>query len=112
MNVYIAPRQTGKTTMLIKMSAETGAIIVVPTYPMIKEVEDIAKELGLAIPKPIDCFRFVRGLSSFARKRYLVDELQTVLDLMGIEAATLDIDSAWINRVESKGEENDEQNQS
>lgn len=104
MNVYIAPRQTGKTTTLVKISAETGAIIVVPAYPMIKEVENIAKELGLEIPKPIDTSRFMRELHSFANKRYLVDELQTVLDLMGIEAATLDIDSAWISRVESKGE--------
>ena len=104
MNVYIAPRQTGKTTMLVKMSAETGATIVVPTYHMIKYIEDIAKDLGLEIPKPIDCFRFMRELHSFARKRYLVDELQMVLDLMGIESATLDIDSAWIKQVKSEGE--------
>lgn len=105
MNVYIADRQTGKTTTLVKISAETGAIIVVPTYYMIKEVENIAKELGLEIPKPIDASQFMRELHSFANKRYLVDELQTVLSLMGIESATLDIDSAWVGRVESKGEE-------
>lgn len=105
MNVYIADRQTGKTTMLVKMSAETGAIIVVPTYHMIKEVENIAKELGLEIPKPIDCFQFTRGLPSFENKKYLVDELQTVLGLMGIEAAMLDVNSAWVGRVKSKGEE-------
>lgn len=104
MNVYIAPRQTGKTTTLVKMSAETGAIIVVPTYPMIKYVEDIAKGLGLEIPKPIDCFQFMRGLPRFERKKYLIDELQMVLELMGIDAATLDIDSAWVGRVKSKGE--------
>lgn len=105
MNVYIADRQTGKTTMLVKMSAETGAIIVVPAYPMIKEVEDIAKELGLSIPKPIDTSQFMRELHSFTNKRYLVDELQMVLSLMGVESATLDIDSAWIGRVNMKGEE-------
>lgn len=104
MNVYIAPRQIGKTTMLVKMSAETGAIIVVPTYPMIKYVEDIAKDLGLEIPKPIDYFHFIRELHTFVKKRYLVDELQMVLDLMGVESATLDINSAWVSRVESKGE--------
>lgn len=104
MNVYIADRQTGKTTTLVKISAETGETIVVPTYHMIKEVENIAKELGLEIPKPIDTSQFTRELHSFANKRYLVDELQTVLSLMGIESATLDIDSAWVGRVESKGE--------
>lgn len=102
MNVYIADRKTGKTTILVKISAETGAIIVVPTYHMIKEVENIAKELGLEIPKPIDTSQFMRELHSFTNKRYLVDELQMVLGLMGIEAATLDIDSAWIGRVKEK----------
>lgn len=105
MNIYIAPRQTGKTTMLVKMSAETGAIIVVPAYPMIKEVEDIAKELGLSIPKPIDCFQFARNLTNFEDKRYLIDELQMVLALMDVEAATLDVDSVRIKRVKSEGEE-------
>lgn len=104
MNVYIAPRQTGKTTTLVKMSAETGAIIVVPTYHMIKEVENIAKELGLEIPNPIDTSQFMRELYSFANKRYLVDELQTVLGLMGVDAAMLDINSAWVGRVKSEGE--------
>lgn len=104
MNVYIADRQTGKTTTLIKISAETGEIIVVPTYHMIKEVENMAKELGLEIPKPIDTSQFMREIHSFANKRYLVDELQTVLGLMGVDAAMLDINSAWIGRVKSEGE--------
>lgn len=108
MNIYIAERQIGKTTMLVKMSAETGAIIVVPTYPMIKYVENIAKDLGLEIPKPIDCFQFMRGLPRFENKKYLIDELQMVLSLMGVESATLDIDSAWIGRVKNKGEDHDE----
>lgn len=77
---------------------------MVPTYPMIKHVEDIAKDLGLEIPEPIDCVRFMRELHNFARKRYLADELQSVLSLMGIESATLDIDSVWVSRVKSKGE--------
>lgn len=105
MNVYIADRQTGKTTTLVKISAETGATIVVPTYHMIKEVENIAKELGLEIPKPIDTSQFMREFHSFANKRYLVDELQTVLGLMGIEAAMLDVNSAWVGRVNMKGKE-------
>lgn len=107
MNVYIADRQTGKTTTLVKISAETGAIIVVPTYHMIKEVEDIANSLGLKIPKPIDCNQFVRSINSFTNKRYLVDELQTVLGLMGVDAAMLDVNSAWVSRVNIKGEEHD-----
>ena len=38
MNLYISKRQSGKTTMLIKMSAETGAIIVAPNYMMVSHI--------------------------------------------------------------------------
>lgn len=34
MKICVAGRQTGKTTMLVKESAKTGAIIVVANYKM------------------------------------------------------------------------------
>ena len=53
MTVYIAGRQTGKTTHLIGISAKTGAVIVAPTYQMVKYIDQMARELGLRIPPPI-----------------------------------------------------------
>ena len=38
MTIYTAERQFGKTTMLIKQSAETGDIIVAPNYQMINHL--------------------------------------------------------------------------
>lgn len=47
MNIYISGRQFGKTTMLIKESARTGATIAVANYHMVKHVKDMATQMGL-----------------------------------------------------------------
>lgn len=51
--IYAAGRQWGKTTFLIKKSAETGAIIVAPTREMASSILWRANELNLDIPCPI-----------------------------------------------------------
>ena len=93
MTVYITGRQTGKTTHLIGVSAKTGAVIVAPTYQMVRYIDQMARELELKIPPPISVVDWVKLM---ARKqdrpdqRYLVDELQMVLSQMNVETATLD----------------------
>ena len=79
MIVYITGRQTGKTTHLIRVSAKTGAIIVVPTYQMVRYIDQMARELGLRIPPPIsvvDWAKLVARKQVDPDQRYLVDELQ------------------------------------
>ena len=49
MTVYIARRQAGKTTYLIRVSAKTGAVIVAPTYQMVSYIDQMARKLGLKI---------------------------------------------------------------
>lgn len=51
MNIISLPRGQGKTTLLIKMSAETGIPIV--TIGNKKYILDKAKEMNLKIPEPI-----------------------------------------------------------
>lgn len=90
MRAYIADRQSGKTTMLIKESARTGATIAVATYKMVEYVSGMAKQIGLEIPTPViyrDMFRDSLGNTD---KRYLVDELQMMLSQMNIDICTLD----------------------
>ena len=97
MKLYISGRQLGKTTTLIKLSAETGAVIVVPTVMMGKCTLELAKELGLDIPEPITPMHYISRLAHGGLEKsqtYLIDELQTVLSRMNVEAATLDIESA------------------
>jgi hypothetical protein len=93
MKIYIAKRQAGKTTMLVKESAKTGATIVVATRPMIGHVNFVAKELGLDIPTPISVSHYIQILAQGGppkEKKYLVDELQMMLSQMGVEIATVD----------------------
>lgn len=94
--IYSMPRQSGKTTMLIKRSSETGMIIVVPTMDMRDQVKKEAFDLGLNIPDPITIRQFIVTIYNdhmMHKKSYLIDELQLALRIMGVDAATVDCDS-------------------
>lgn len=91
--VYIGERQSSKTTTLIKMSEKTGATIVVATYPMAKYIQLLAAQMGKKIPVPITVTNYIRLLASGGlgkSQKYLVDELQMMLEQMNVEAATVD----------------------
>lgn len=95
MTVYIAGRQTGKTTHLIKISEKTGAVIVAPTYQMVRYIDQMARELRLRIPPPVsvvDWVKMVARKQADPEQRYLVDELQMVLHQMNVDVATLSED--------------------
>ena len=53
MTIYVSGRQSGKTTFLIRQSADTGAVIVAPTCQMARYIDSMARELGLQIPPPV-----------------------------------------------------------
>lgn len=91
--VYIGERQSGKTTTLIEMSEKTGATIVVATYSMSKYIQMAAAQMGKKIPVPITVTNYIRLLASGGlgkSQKYLVDELQMMLEQMNVEAATVD----------------------
>lgn len=90
MNIYISGRQFGKTTMLIKESAQTGATIAVATYQMAQHVEFLARKLNLKIPTPVTYAEIFRNYRKNENKRYLVDELQMMLSQLNIDICTLD----------------------
>lgn len=96
MNIYAAERQTGKTTMLVKESAKTGAIIVTPTYQMRNYIIGLANHLNINIPDPITVDQYIKILvygSLGKSQKYLVDELQMMLSQMNIETATVNMDN-------------------
>lgn len=92
MNIYISGRQFGKTTMLIKESAKTGATIAVATYHMAKYVQDMAIRMGLKIPEPVTYAEMFRTYREGKTKRYLVDELQMMLHQLNVDTATVDVE--------------------
>lgn len=86
--IIFGGRQSGKTTMLIRQSAITGATIAVATYEMVRNVELLANWLGLEIPQPVTYYEIFKTYRENKTKRYLVDELQMMFDQFGIDAAT------------------------
>ena len=89
MEIYISGRQFGKTTMLIKESARTGATIAVATYEMARHVVFRARQLGLDIPQPVTYAQIFHSFREGEKTRYLVDELQMMLGQLNIDAATM-----------------------
>lgn len=95
MKIYDAERHTGKTTMLVKESAKTGAIIVTATYPMCNYVIGLAHYLKLDIPTPMTVAQYIKILAHDGlgkSQKYLIDELQMVLSQMNVEIATVNKD--------------------
>lgn len=86
--IMIGNRQSGKTTMLIRRSAITGAAIAVPTYEMVRNIELLADRLGLEIPQSVTYYDIFNAYRKNKTKRYLVDELQMMFDQFGIDAAS------------------------
>ena len=86
------PRASGKTTMLIKESAETGKPIIVANSMRVNDLEQQAKEMGLRIPEPVSAFRWITNgycnsksiILTKARDSggFLIDELNSVLKII------------------------------
>ena len=92
MTIYVAGRQWGKTTFLIRKSVETGKTIVAPNEEMVHAIVMQADALRLTIPYPITFREFIfKGRYDGAG--YLIDELQSCLKQLNVTDATLDIDA-------------------
>ena len=79
MKTFIGKRRSGKTTIAIKKSAETGAIIITHNSVTADIVDKQAKDLGYDIPKPMS----IRTYLSKKEERYnngiILDELELIL---------------------------------
>lgn len=77
----IGERRSGKTTELIKRSAETGAVILAPTRAQASCIYDLAKELGYGISGPITVSDLDNDdLCNIIREKgILIDELDYTL---------------------------------
>ena len=96
MNIYYGTRMSGKSSILVRESAKTGAIIVAATYPMCNALVGLAEMYDLKIPQPITVGEYIRTLHLGGMNRtqkYLIDELQMVLKQMNIKMATVSHES-------------------
>jgi hypothetical protein len=76
-DVIVGPRQNGKTTELIRLSAARDEYIIVPTLDMAQVVARQARDMGLRIPYPV-AFCQLPCQSRFIGE-VLVDEAQTII---------------------------------
>lgn len=80
--IFLGNRGSGKTTELIKKSAETGIYILVLNEKRRREVFEQAKKLGYYIPNPVtidDYFRCKFQGSCIQRDGLYIDEVEDIL---------------------------------
>jgi hypothetical protein len=88
MKIISKNRGEGKTTELIKLSAETGYRIVVHDDHLVKIISEKAKEMNLEVPFPISKQQI--NLKQFSEETFLIDELELFVDSSNkIHAATI-----------------------
>lgn len=81
MNLINKSRGTGKTTQIIYASAITGFRIIAPNHNMAKNIEKMAKDIGLKIPKPMSDVEYRNKKEKDDHIPILIDELQNeILD--------------------------------
>lgn len=90
MELYISGRAFGKTTLLIRQSAKTKATIVTATAFEAKHIGRMAKHMNLDIPTPVSFQVMMNQRRRDPDKKYLIDNLELVLQGLGVETATID----------------------
>lgn len=94
MDIIMDYRQTGKTTELIKMSAEKNEYILVANRQRASEVQRMAQNMGLNILYPITLHEYLdtRMRGSFI-KNILIDDadliLQEIFNTVTIDCITM-----------------------
>lgn len=83
----------GKTTELIKISAETGNVIISPTSMMAENTFRMAKDIGLDIPHPIDICSFLsnKSICSYDFKKVLVDNADVCIQQLFGNKTEIDV---------------------
>ena len=86
MDIIIGKRGYGKTTKLIRRSAEENLYILVATRQRAYQVAQMATEMGLSIPFPVTVDEYLRGYkfrgSSIRRDGLLIDDADAVLQVI------------------------------
>jgi len=100
MKKIIRPRQSGKTSELIRMSEQTQTYIVTPTMTRAKITAQMAQELGHNIPFPVSLAEYLRsGFRGTFIKHILIDDaddvLQELFKEVQIDAITMTDPQPW-----------------
>lgn len=101
MLALIGGRQTGKTTCLIEMSKETGYPILTATHFMAKNIELMARRMGVQIPPVLSISSMPLHGSLMRGERVLVDDLGLVAErLLGAEVVSASIEGVALVKAQ------------
>lgn len=107
MKIIVGGRASGKTTKLIKESAETGYRIVTSNEGAARAIYMQAKDLGYDILRPISVMEYVLAPpNSFEQDGVLIDDLENTLGALfkqKIHAATFCSENMPLSEISTKG---------
>ena len=61
MKIILGKQGSGKTTWLIRKSARTGATIVTDSMMKARDLENVARFMGLEIPTPVSYYQIAKN---------------------------------------------------
>ncbi len=97
MNIIMRPRNAGKTTELIKLSAQNGGYIVCNSHNEAWQIHELSRQMGLEIPFPLTYSEFLHGYyHPQGVKNLLIDNADYLINSLSkspIEAITLTTDT-------------------
>ena len=100
MRVIEGIRGSGKTTQLLKLADETGAVVVEPTARAANHARLLAHDMGLKNVSVTYLTDFVRMLLIHPwihpETRYFIDELDDCLKIMGVDGYSNTVTSTVI----------------
>lgn len=101
MLVFIGGRQTSKTAFLIEMSNKTGYPILTATFATAKNIEHMARRMGVQIPPVLSISSMPLHGSLMRGERVLVDELGLVAEhLLGAKVVSASIDGVALVKAQ------------
>lgn len=81
LNIIMGKSKSGKTTELVKLSAEGKIPIICASKNNVKNVKEIAEKLNLNIPEPISVIDFIKTADFSKINSILIDDLDLVLQI-------------------------------
>ena len=100
----IKPRQSGKSTELVKRSAEQKIPIITRNRSECKYLKSIAEKLNLEIPDPI-CIKSAMNTLLLQSDKVIIDDAEYILNYMMKELCRAEIDTIAMTEYDDDGYE-------
>lgn len=83
MEMIFEPRQSGKTTKLLKDIAKNDIPIVTHNLEYVKLLKRMANDLNIIIPEPLTYNRILKSLPANKKQKVYLDDIEVLLSIIG-----------------------------